>query len=106
MNKETKHKIIRIVEAEPFWVAALWDTGEVRINDFSKKLNDWLLDGSAAYQIFASEDTFMSVEVSAEGNLLWPETFVQHKVDGEMVQTPLEMEAQVLFPDSDFVEKS
>lgn len=105
MQKETTHKIIRILEAEPFWVAALWDTGEVRVNDFSKKLNDWLLDGSAAYQIFASEDTFMSVEVSAEGNLLWPETFVQNKVDGEMVHTPLEMDAQVLFQDSEFVEK-
>lgn len=100
------HKIIRILEAEPFWIAALWDNGEIRVNDFSNQLNRWLLDGSASYQIFASEDTFMNVEVSRTGSFLWPEIFVQHNEGGETVLTSLEMDLQDLYEDSQFVEKS
>jgi len=106
MDTKPTPKILRIMEAEPFWVAALWDTGEIRLNDFSNQLSRWLLDGSASYQIFASEDTFMEVVVSPKGSLMWPEIFVQSKVDGEVVQTPLEMDPAVLFEDSQFVEKA
>jgi hypothetical protein len=61
-------------------------------------------EGSAAYQIFSSNEIFLGVEVSENGSLVWPALFTQSIDGGERLLTPLEIDRSSLYADSQFIE--
>jgi hypothetical protein len=97
-------KIVRILDVQPFWIALLWSNDEIRLNDFPNQLDQWMQEGSAAYQIFSSNETFLGVTVSQNGSLAWPALFEQTMVAGERLLTTLELDRSVLYADSQFIE--
>lgn len=89
------HSILEIRHVAPFQITCLWNTGEVRTNDFAPHLNgpNPRLHGLADAAAFASATL-------ADGTLQWPQIQVPGLFRGECVPQPLTLDPEVLYTES------
>ncbi len=62
-------RIRQLIHVEGFKVTCLWNTGEVRVNDFEGELADWKRNEFLAP--LTNYETFQPVSVGETGTLQW-----------------------------------
>lgn len=89
------HQILAIRQIEPLRVTCLWNTGEVRLNDFTahSKGENERLHG------LADVAAFKTVKI-ADGAMQWPAIQVLSSFRGELTEQPLTLDPEVLYEES------
>ena len=89
------HTILEINHVELFRVTCLWNTGELRVNDFTAYLHG----RNERLHGLADETAFKNMKV-VDGALQWPQIMVLGLHKGEFVNQPLTMDPEVLYDES------
>lgn len=92
-------RIVKILAVEPFQITALWTNGEVRINVFVGKLEQF--KQSDRYRQLADFEEFSRVEVGAGDTLTWPH--LQFK-NSKGQQSAIALDPDVLLAESTVTE--
>ena len=92
---QTLYNILEIKQVEGFKVTCLWNTGEIRRNDFGTYLNG----ANERLHGLADPVAFQGVKV-VDGTLQWPQVQVPTLFRGEQVLQPLALDPEVLYADS------
>jgi hypothetical protein len=92
-------RIIKIIKVEPYKVTTLWSNGEVRMNDFTKKLA--LFQQSERLKVLLDFDEFLQVSVNQGDTLSW-ENIQFKNTRGNLI--PISFDPDVLFEESIVVE--
>lgn len=95
--------IIKILEVGRFKVKALWDTGEIRVNNFTSELKGW--ENEPLYKLLTEIETFKEVSVSENGTLEWENVGVSFMFKGKKRTEPLDLDPVVLYNSSTLVEE-
>lgn len=95
--------IIKIVEIKGFKIKLLWNTSEIRLNDFTSELDAWKKD--SLYKPLTKKTVFESVTISNEGTLEWKQVEVTFTFGGMERTEPLELDKIVLYNSSILLEK-
>ena len=95
--------ITQIIKVEPFKVTCLWNTGEVRVNDFKLTFEKEGLF-QPIYQL-VDYQLFKYVSVSEEGTLHWVNVSIKLNFDGKEITSPLDLDPVVLYDDSQPISK-
>jgi hypothetical protein len=92
------HFITQIIKVEPFKVTSMWNTGEVRVNDFEDEFNE---SGKhkAFYQL-SDYDVFKYVSIGDIGTLQWVNLPVTISFAAEKMTLPFDLDPIVLYEKS------
>jgi hypothetical protein len=96
-------RISKILNVEPFKITALWNNGEIRINDFTKTFERWEKSENAHLLGLTPWEVFKGVTVGESRTLEWgnyPTTFT---FDGKTQTAPTDLDPDVLYQESTFV---
>ena len=96
MNK-TPH-ITQIIKIEPFKITCLWNTGEVRVNDFEEGFE--ILDYLVIFYQLKNYNIFKYVSVSEEGTLHWVNLTFKTKFLDKEIESPFDLDPIVLYEKS------
>jgi hypothetical protein len=90
--------ITQIIKIEPFKITCLWNTGEVRVNDFEEdfKVPNYL---DIFYQL-KNYSIFKYVSVSEEGTLHWVNLIFKTNFLGKEIEAPFDLDPIVLYEKS------
>ena len=90
--------ITQILKIEPFKITSLWNTGEVRVNDFEEdfKVPNYL---DIFYQL-SNYDIFKYASVSEEGTLQWVNLPFKIKFLGKEREVPFDLDPITLYEKS------
>ena len=90
--------ITQILKIEPFKITSLWNTGEVRVNDFEEDFNvQNYLD--IFYQL-SDYEIFKYASVSEEGTLQWVNLPFKIKFLGKDREVPFDLDPITLYEKS------
>lgn len=92
-------RIIKIIKVEPYKITTLWSNGEVRMNDFAKKLA--LFQQSERLKVLLDSEKFLQVSVNQGDTLSW-ENIQSKNTRGDLI--PISFDPDVLFEESVVVE--
>jgi DNA-binding XRE family transcriptional regulator len=98
-------KIARIIKIEPFKITTLWNTAEIRVLDFAPLFEVWEKEGDAKMAALRDWETFKQVTLSENRTLCWPNIAVAFTFKRETRSSPLELDAQALYKQSQLVRK-
>ena len=90
--------ITQIIKIEPFKINCLWNTGEVRVNDFEEEF-----ETSNHLNIFyklKDFNIFKYVSVSEEGTLHWINLTFKTKFLNKEIKAPFDLDPIVLYEKS------
>lgn len=98
-------RISKILTVEPFKITALWNNGEIRINDFTKFFENWKESEDTHLLGLTAWEVFKGVTVTNEPprTLEWknyPTTFTWK---GKTQTAPTDLDPDVLYQESTFV---
>jgi len=98
-------RISKIIAVEPFKITALWNNGEIRMNDFSSTFEYWKATENAHLLALTNWDVFKEVSVSNDSprTLQWenhPITFIWK---GKTQTAPTDLDPDVLYQASTFL---
>lgn len=96
-------RISKILNVEPFKITALWNNGEVRINDFTKSFERWKKSENPHLLGLTAWEVFKGVTVGESRTLEWinyPTTFT---FKGKTQTAPTDLDPDVLYQESTFV---
>lgn len=88
-------RILEIKSVEPYQTTCVWNTGEIRTNDFTAYANS----GNERLQRLADPNAFMHIEV-ADGTLQWPLIELPSSFRGKPTLQPLSLDPDVLYKES------
>jgi hypothetical protein len=90
--------ITQLLKIEPFKITCLWNTGEVRVNDFEEDFSteDYL---DIFYQL-KNYELFKYASVSEEGTLQWVNLVMRTKILGKNIQVPFDLDPITLYEKS------
>lgn len=90
--------ITQIIKIEPFKITCLWNTGEVRVNDFEEefKISNYL----AIFYKLNNYDIFKYASVSEEGTLHWVNLPFKTNFLGKEIEVPFDLDPIVLYEKS------
>jgi hypothetical protein len=90
--------ITQIIKVEPFKITSLWNTGEVRVNDFEKEFTE---SGKheAFYQL-ADYDIFKYVSIGDVGTLQWVNLPITVSFAKEKMSLPFDLDPIILYEKS------
>lgn len=89
------HSILAIQQVEPFRLTCLWNTGEVRVNNFATHLQG----ENKRLHGLADATAFQDVKV-VDGTLQWSQVLVIGLHKGEFIDQPLTLDPEVLYQES------
>ena len=92
------HTILEIKHIELYRVICLWNTGELRENNFIKYING----NNRRLHDLADKSSFLDVKV-VDGALQWSSIQVSGLCRGEVVDQPLTLDSEVLYDESEFI---
>ena len=92
-------RIIKIIKVEPYKITTLWSNGEVRMNDFAKKLA--LFQQSERLKVLLDSEKFLQVSINQGDTLSW-ENIQSKNTHGDLI--PISFDPDVLFEESVVVE--
>lgn len=95
------HTILEVKQIELYRVICLWNTGELRENDFSKYING----NNKRLHNLANKISFLDIRI-ADGALQWPKIQVPGLYKGEIVDQPLTLDSEVLYHESKLIGNS
>lgn len=98
---KTLPRILKIVSIEPFKITTLWNTGEVRINDFSVLLTD----PNSNLIVLNDASVFMQAAVSEERTLYWPNVMQSITLSTRTITAPLDLDPDTLYSQSTLIRK-
>ena len=98
-------KIARIIKIEPFKITMLWNTAEIRVLDFAPLFEVWEKEGDAKMAALQDWEAFKQVTLSENRTLCWPNIAVAFTFKRETRSSPLELDAQALYGQSQLVRK-
>ena len=90
--------ITQIIKIEPFKVTCLWNTGEVRVNDFEEEFK--ILDYLAIFYQLKNYNIFKYASVSEEGTLHWVNLPFKTTFLGKEIESPFDLDPIVLYEKS------
>lgn len=90
--------ITQIIKIEPFKITCLWNTGEVRVNDFEEEfqISNYL---DIFYQL-KNYNTFKYASVNEEGTLHWVNLPFKTFFLGKEIDAPFDLDPIVLYEKS------
>ena len=88
----TLHTIVEIKQVEPLRITCLWNTGEVRVNDFTS----YLQGKNERLHGLGDATAFQAAQV-VDGTLHWPSILVSGLFKGSMTMQPLALDPEVLY---------
>jgi len=90
--------ITQILKIEPFKITCLWNTGEVRVNDFEEEFSvpNYL---DVFYQL-TNYKIFKYASVSEEGTLQWVNLPMKMNILGNEIETPFDLDPVTLYDKS------
>jgi hypothetical protein len=90
--------ITQILKIEPFKITCLWNTGEVRVNDFEEDFSTKnYLD---IFYKLKNYELFKYASVSEEGTLQWVNLMMQTKISGKYIESPFDLDPITLYEKS------
>lgn len=89
------HTILKIQDVEPFRITCLWNTGEIRVNNFTS----YLQGKNSRLHGLANAGAFQDVK-AVDGALQWPQILVSSLYKGEFVDQPLTLDPETLYNES------
>jgi DNA-binding XRE family transcriptional regulator len=92
------HTVLEIRHIEPFRITCLWNTGEVRVNDFTP----YLRGKNARLHGLADAAAFEQVHI-VDGTLQWPQVLVSGLHKGNLTEQPLTLDPEVLYIESQLI---
>lgn len=95
--------ITQIIKVEPFKITSLWNTGEVRVNDFEDEFDE-TGKHEAFYQL-ADYDIFKYVSIRDVGTLQWVNLPVTISFAAEKMTLPFDLDPIVLYEKSQSISK-
>ena len=90
--------ITQIIKIEPFKITCLWNTGEVRVNDFEEEF-----ETSNHLDVFyklKNYNIFKYVSVSEEGTLHWVNLTFKTKFLDKEIESPFDLDPIVMYEKS------
>jgi hypothetical protein len=90
--------ITQILKIEPFKITCLWNTGEVRVNDFEEEFV--IPDRLEVFYKLKDYDIFKYASVSEEGTLQWVNLQVSMKILGKDLISPFDLDPVTLYENS------
>jgi hypothetical protein len=90
--------ITQILKIEPFKITCLWNTGEVRVNDFEEEfsVSNYL---DVFYQL-TNYKIFKYASVSEEGTLQWVNLPMKMNILGKEIEAPFDLDPVTLYDKS------
>ena len=98
-------RISKILKVEPFTITALWNNGEIRMNDFSKTFEQWKTSENTHLLGLTVWEVFKNVSVTSEPprTLEWVNYPITTTFKGKIQTTPTDLDPDVLYRESTFV---
>ena len=98
-------RISKILKVEPFTITALWNNGEIRMNDFSKTFEQWKTSENTHLLGLTIWEVFKNVSVTSEPprTLEWVNYPITITFNGKIQTTPTDLDPDVLYQESTFV---
>jgi hypothetical protein len=96
-------RISKILNVEPFKITALWNNGEIRINDFTKSFERWEKSENAHLLGLTAWEVFKGVTVGESRTLEWTNYPTTFTFDGRTQTAPTDLDPDVLYQESTFV---
>jgi DNA-binding XRE family transcriptional regulator len=98
-------RISKILNVEPFKITALWNNGEIRINDFTKTFESWRKSENAHLLGLTPWEVFKGVTVTNEPprTLEWTNYPITFTFKGKTQTAPTDLDPDVLYQESTFV---
>ncbi len=93
------YQIKNILNIEHYKITCLWNTGEVRVIDLEKKLNEWGDHDKSVYRKLLNEQLFKTVKCDGT-TLYWEGLATVIETDGTKHPAPLDLDPQTLFEQS------
>jgi DNA-binding XRE family transcriptional regulator len=90
-------RILKIEKVESFKIWCLWTTGQVRINDFEPKFEQFRATGNERLLPLTDIEQFRQVSVSEGMTLIWNNILVKTRYKGELIDQPLNLDPDVLY---------
>ena len=87
----------KLIHATPFNVVLLWSNGEIRLNDFATKVEEWKAGQNKQLAKLANPVTFMSAVIH-ENTLAFNK--IKLRIPGVTGTQPLDLDPDVLFRES------
>lgn len=95
--------ITQIIKVEPFKITSMWNTGEVRVNDFEGEF-DKSGKHEAFYQL-SDYDIFKYVSIGEIGTLQWVNLPITISFANEKMTLPFDLDPVVLYEKSQPISK-
>lgn len=92
------HQIIEIRQIEPFRVTCIWNTGEVRTNDFTPHIQG----KNVRLHGLADPTAFQNIKI-VDGTLQWSDIHVLSSFRGKLIEQPLTLDPEVLYEEGKLV---
>lgn len=98
-------RISKIIAVEPFKITALWNNGEIRVNDFSTTFENWKTTGNTHLLALTNWEIFKKVSVSNEAprTLQWTNHPITFTWKGKTQTAPTDLDPDVLYQESTFL---
>ena len=90
--------ITQIIKIEPFKITCLWNTGEVRVNDFEEDFN--IPNYVDIFYQLKNYSIFKYVSISEEGTLQWVNLIFKTHFLGKEIEAPFDLDPIVLYEKS------
>ena len=100
-------RISKIISVEPFKITALWNNGEIRINDFSKSFEIWANSENNHLLGLMNWEIFKDVSVTNEPprTMEWKNYPITFTWKGKTQTAPTDLDPDVLYHESVFLRK-
>jgi hypothetical protein len=95
-------RISKILNVEPFKITALWNNGEIRINDFTKSFERWKESENAHLLGLTPWEVFKGVTVGESRTLEWINYPTKFTFNGKTQTAPTDLDPDVLYQESTF----
>nr|WP_299417924.1 hypothetical protein [uncultured Emticicia sp.] len=95
--------ITQIIKVEPFKITSLWNTGEVRVNDFEDEFNE--PNKHEAFYQLANYDIFKYVSIGDVDTLQWVNLPITITFAQEKMTLPFDLDPIVLYEKSQPISK-
>lgn len=98
-------RISKIIAVEPFKITALWNNGEIRINDFSQSFERWAKSENNHLLGLKDWEIFKEVSVTNEPprTMEWKNYPINFNWKGKIQTAPTDLDPDVLYKESLFL---
>lgn len=97
-------RISKILKIEPFKITALWNNGEIRINDFTSNFHTWKNENNQHLLSLSNWEIFKKVSISAAPRtLIWENHKQTINWKGKTQNVATDLDPDVLYNESTFL---